>query len=368
MGAKAIEQTARSFFRDATVRRLLVSETEQHHAMKQNSMLVALPLLLFCAHIVAQSGLQGEYYTGRNFNKKILTRTDQQIDFDWTGKSPVPGLGESEYSIRWTGKLTPPVTGKYLFSAVVDDGLRVWVGSQLVIDAWDLHDNEHFSGTATLSGNQQYYLKVEYFNAIFEGEVTLLWQMPGEEPVFGGVFGNNLKTIPAKYFSQTPPKTPPSTTTQKPADKKTKPAKKTAPPKKETAPTKSKPEKPAPAPTPAAQADTIQKYTPKNILFVQSKSVMLAGSPAELDRLAAMLQQYPALRVTVEGHTDNVGNAEKNMILSQERAKAVTDYLVQKGISPDRLTAKGYGSTRPLTTEGTPAAHAKNRRVAFIIQ
>lgn len=342
--------------------------------MKQNTILAALSLLFFCAPSIAQQGLQGEYYDGRNFNKKILTRIDNQINFDWTGKSPAPGLGQSEFSVRWTGKLTPPLSGKYLFSAIVDDGIRVWVGNQLVIDAWNLHDNEHFVGTATLTGKQQYDLKVEYFNAIFEGEISLLWQMPGEEPVFGGVFGHNLKTIPAKYFSQTPPKvappTPPKTAEKpvvqkpRPVPAKSKPAK-AAPPKKES---NSKAEKPAPAKAAVVQADTIEKYTPKNILFVQSKSIMLAGSLAELDRLASMLLRYPALRVTVEGHTDNVGNVEKNLILSQERAKAVTDYLVQKGISPDRLSSKGYGCTRPLTTENTPAAHAKNRRVEFIIQ
>lgn len=95
---------------------------------------------------------------------------------------------------------------------------------------------------------------------------------------------------------------------------------------------------------------------------------MLEGSLTELDRLASMLQKYPALHVTIEGHTDIVGNAEKNLILSKERAKAVADYLVQKGVKPDRVTSHGYGSTRPLSTEDTPAAHAKNRRVEFIIR
>lgn len=345
--------------------------------MKQNTFLWALSLLIFCVPATAQPGLQGEYYDGRNFDKKILTRTDNQINFDWTGKSPASGLGESEYSIRWTGKLTPPVSGKYLFSAVVDDGIRVWVGNQLVIDAWNLHDNEHFIGTATLTGKQQYDLKVEYFNAIFEGEIQLLWQMPGEEPVFGGLLGNNLKPIPAKYYSQAPSKVtppPPSKPAETPAAKKSKPAPtnpkpaKTTPPKKETASAKQKVEKPAPANTVVVQADTIQKYTPKNILFVKSKSIMLPGSLEEMDNLASMLQRYPALQVTIEGHTDNVGNAEKNMILSKERAKAVADYLIQKSISPDRITARGYGSTRPLATEDTPAAHDRNRRVEFIIK
>lgn len=205
--------------------------------MKQNTLLWSLCLLIFAIPSIAQSGLQGEYYNGRNFDKKILTRIDPQIDFDWTGKSPAPGLEESEYSIRWTGKLTPPLSGKYLFSAVVDDGIRVWVGNQLVIDAWNLHDNEHFTGSIALTGKQQYDLKVEFFNAIFEGEITLLWQMPGEEPIFGGVFGYNLKTIPARYFSHTPPQpTPPSKTAEKPVVKKSKPVKaKPVPPKSEIA-------------------------------------------------------------------------------------------------------------------------------------
>ncbi|MBX2889367.1 MAG: OmpA family protein [Saprospiraceae bacterium] len=344
--------------------------------MKQNTILWALAFLSYCPIAPAQPGLQGEYYTGRNFQKKVLTRIDSQINFDWTGKSPAPGLGQSEYSIRWTGKITPPLTGKYLFSAIVDDGLRVWIGNKLVLDAWDLHDNEHFTGTITLTGQQEYDLKVEYFNAIFEGEIQLLWQMPGEEPMLGGLFGNNLKPIATKYFSQPPstvvqqpsakPTTQPTPPTPKPVPAKPKPTN-TATPKKKATPTEPKPEKNTP-PSPAAQADTIKKYTPKNILFVKGKSTMLSGSFAELDNLAAMLQRHPSLRVTIEGHTDNVGDAEKNMTLSKERAQMVAAYLSQKGVAPERITANGYGGTRPLTTEDTPEAHAKNRRVEFIIQ
>jgi outer membrane protein OmpA-like peptidoglycan-associated protein len=118
----------------------------------------------------------------------------------------------------------------------------------------------------------------------------------------------------------------------------------------------------------APKTDTLEKYLPKNILFEQSKSVMLTGSQAELDRLAEMLLRHPDINLTIEGHTDNIGDPNKNMVLSQDRARVTARYLVEKGISGKRIDAKGYGSTRPLSTENNAAAHAKNRRVVFILR
>lgn len=95
---------------------------------------------------------------------------------------------------------------------------------------------------------------------------------------------------------------------------------------------------------------------------------MLPESYVELDNLVAMLKRFPNKKILVEGHTDNVGDAALNLKLSEERAKTVVDYLVQKGISSSRLTYQGFGGTRPITNEDTAEAHAKNRRVAFIIK
>ena len=72
--------------------------------------------------------------------------------------------------------------------------------------------------------------------------------------------------------------------------------------------------------------------------------------------------------VTVEGHTDNVGDAYKNILLSQDRADAVVKYLIEKGVNEDRLTAKGYGGTQPLAKSDGRKYHPENRRVEFVIK
>jgi outer membrane protein OmpA-like peptidoglycan-associated protein len=71
------------------------------------------------------------------------------------------------------------------------------------------------------------------------------------------------------------------------------------------------------------------------------------------------------MRVSIEGHTDNVGKESTNLRLSQKRAEAVRDYLVSKGISPTRLEAVGYGPTKPLMSNKTKRGKAKNRRTEF---
>ena len=80
--------------------------------------------------------------------------------------------------------------------------------------------------------------------------------------------------------------------------------------------------------------------------------------------MANLLKANPSLQLLIEGHTDNVGTAQKNQLLSENRAQAVMDYLVRKnGISKDRLTIKGYGFSKPVATNATSEGRALNRRV-----
>jgi OOP family OmpA-OmpF porin len=80
------------------------------------------------------------------------------------------------------------------------------------------------------------------------------------------------------------------------------------------------------------------------------------------------MKKYPTTTANIEGHTDNVGNNEHNMKLSQQRAKSVVDCLVNNfGIDRSRLTAKGYGSTRPIAYDNTPEGRQLNRRIAAIV-
>jgi OOP family OmpA-OmpF porin len=84
-----------------------------------------------------------------------------------------------------------------------------------------------------------------------------------------------------------------------------------------------------------------------------------------LDEAAMVLRNNPDLNVEIQGHTDNTGPAEYNLMLSQKRAESAMNYLVDKGVDPARLTAKGYGFEQPVASNDTKEGRAKNRRVEF---
>jgi len=102
------------------------------------------------------------------------------------------------------------------------------------------------------------------------------------------------------------------------------------------------------------------------IEFAQGTSVQLApGSAAVLDEAVAMLKKYPTVHIEISGHTDSSGDGAQNLALSQKRADAVRDYLIQRGIAASRLASKGYGSEFPIGNNATPEGKAQNRRVEF---
>jgi len=105
-----------------------------------------------------------------------------------------------------------------------------------------------------------------------------------------------------------------------------------------------------------------------NIFFETNKAELLPTSQTELDALAAILNQNPTMKIEIRGHTDNVGAEEANAVLSDNRAKSVVTYLVEKGITADRLVFKGYGESVPVSSNETPEGRQLNRRVEFKIQ
>jgi OmpA-OmpF porin, OOP family len=96
--------------------------------------------------------------------------------------------------------------------------------------------------------------------------------------------------------------------------------------------------------------------------FETNQAVLQPSSYTVIDELVAYLIRKDDEKIEIGGHTDNVGKAPKNLILSAARAKTVRDYLIAKGIDPARVTAKGYGLTKPIATNKTAAGRAQNRR------
>lgn len=131
----------------------------------------------------------------------------------------------------------------------------------------------------------------------------------------------------------------------------------------------------APAPAPPApgggpcatlQADiTALLKTPIN--FQTDGFTLTPASQQQLTQIADKLKGCPDPRVSVVGHTDNTGNDAINIPLSNNRAKAVADYLVSQGVAADRVTSKGVGSSQPIASNDTPAGKAQNRRVDIVV-
>ncbi|GAB3798930.1 PA14 domain-containing protein [Spirosoma humi] len=360
--------------------------------MKPLTLLSGLLLWLAAVSAWAQQGLKGEYYTGTNFDRKVFTRLDPQLNYNWRGRSPAPGLSESYYSIRWTGKLLAPASGVYRFYAKVDDGIRIWVGNKLVVNSWQLNDSKDFSGRVILEAGHFYDLRIDYFNDMLEGEIYLYWQRPDTQKTNLNPFTTTGDLITAQYLFQkpsparvalikTPPPAPP-----KPQTAIVKTQEKIVSPKQvvRVTPTARLSPSPTKAVTTTARvnAPSASKIDPEpgrvfepgatvvlhRVQFEQSSYNLLPESFTELDQLVIALKKNPLWHITIAGHTDNVGDPRLNVALSENRAKVVAAYLRRRGVADDHISTNGYGGTHPIADNSLDSERSKNRRVEITVK
>lgn len=105
----------------------------------------------------------------------------------------------------------------------------------------------------------------------------------------------------------------------------------------------------------------------KNIFFETNSSELKYESKVELNKLVGLLKDNPSLKIQISGHTDDVGSEKDNQILSDNRAKAVYHYLIENGITANRLSYKGYGETQPIADNGSEEGKTLNRRTEFTV-
>ena len=136
-------------------------------------------------------GLKGEYYhatiAANEWQDLVLTRIDPMVDFDWGGNSPEPGIvNADDFTVRWTGTIEVPNSETYTFYTEGDDGIKLWVNNELIIDTWTWSKTWHVtqphiefgSGEITLTAGQQYEIKLEHYEHGGNAKCKLSWSTP----------------------------------------------------------------------------------------------------------------------------------------------------------------------------------------------
>jgi beta-glucosidase len=125
------------------------------------------------------TGLKAEYFNNRNLRgNPVLTRIDASVNSNWQTGEKIVGLAATEFSIRWTGALTPTVSDEYTFAVRGDDGYRLWIDDKQLIDNWTQHAAETRKAKIKLEAGRAYKIRLEYFQGGGGAEISLQWGMP----------------------------------------------------------------------------------------------------------------------------------------------------------------------------------------------
>ena len=217
------------------------------------------------------------------------------------------------FAIDYRGTFAVPAPGSYRFRLTSDDGSRLLIDGQQVIDNDGIHGENAVEGTAELTEGA-HSIEVQYFQGPrYEVELMLEWARPdGDyEPLDFSRYG-------AANFRQ--------------------------------------------------EGNRLVAELGGSVLFDTNSSVLNPQAIAALQELkGSMIDPFPGARITVDGHTDDVGADADNQRLSEARAQSVVQWLTQHGVAANRLEAHGYGKTRPAYPNDTAANRAKNRRIEITV-
>jgi hypothetical protein len=121
------------------------------------------------------TGLLGAYFDTATFGGRVVARGDATIDFTWGPNAPAAGIGADTFSVRWTGQVEAPLSGSYTFSTISDDGVRLWINGQSLVDNWTAHRLTENSGTIALTAGQRYSIRMEFFENTGNATARLFW-------------------------------------------------------------------------------------------------------------------------------------------------------------------------------------------------
>jgi hypothetical protein len=125
-------------------------------------------------------GLTGEYFGDISLSNLVFVRTDSAIDFNWALGAPDARLAVDNYSVRWTGRIKTGAAGLYTFYTQSDDGVRLWLNGQLVINNWTDHAMTENSVTLSLGAGVNVDVRLEYYEKAGSATARLLWTTPGQ--------------------------------------------------------------------------------------------------------------------------------------------------------------------------------------------
>src|SRR5687767_12585765 len=125
------------------------------------------------------NGLTGAYYNRTDFTDFALRRVDATVNFDWGSSSPASNIAPDTFAVRWTGQVQAKSTGLYTFYTTTDDGVRLWVNNQLLIDRWRNQAATEYRESISLVSGQRYDIKIEYYENTGNANAKLRWSGPG---------------------------------------------------------------------------------------------------------------------------------------------------------------------------------------------